>query len=109
ARTDVGAAVRSGQDRFRVQASLAVAPVKAVVTEVLRAAVGKVNGSAAGGSGGAVAGRGNDIQHAVGCGRRQGKGARLDGTQLHHVVGIGRLELVPGSAAGSTHEGVTRG
>src|SRR5205807_7879699 len=60
--SNVGAADRPAKDPLRVQAPLAIAPVKTVVIERLRTAVGKVDGAAANRRRRAVAGRGEDIQ-----------------------------------------------
>src|SRR5260370_8710682 len=66
--TDVGAAVRPGKDRLRMEAPWTVAPVETVVAEGLRAAIGKVDGAPSNGRRRAVAGGLNDLQITVGPG-----------------------------------------
>src|SRR5262249_20703756 len=70
--TDIGSTDRPAEDRLRMPAPRAIAPVKTVEAEILCASVGKVNGAAAHGRRRAVTGRGEDIQRAIGRGGREG-------------------------------------
>src|SRR5438105_2648288 len=92
-----------------MQAPRAAAPVKTVVAEILRAPVRKVDGAAANRRRRAVAGRGKEIQPTVGRGRRQGERAGLTSADLQYVVGIGRLDLIPGPATRGADEGQSGG